>query len=197
MLQVVPRAQVGTSGFRQQQHTTSQNIVMDRFSYHVLNAAQRPSLEEGESQICSEGNIRLYDGDDQTSFDCGELVLTTHRLLWVEASAKKDRTALQLPLSSIEHVAYKAGFLFSSPKVICHLYPLAAHDVKAPGPVEKSSHSFVKLSFRHSSSGAPEDYMDRIEEVLDRFNLLHVDPCVGTRSSGMGEEEANRACQYG
>ncbi len=60
-------------------------------------------LGEGETELASEGGVRLYSGDDRTEFEDGTLTLTSHRLVWIETNP--PRRALQLPLHLVARVS--------------------------------------------------------------------------------------------
>lgn len=120
---------------------------MDRMQWATLSEFQRVVLAEGESELVHEACVRLYDGDQRTEYDDGALTLTSHRLLWVEASAA--RRALQLPLALISHLDKEMPGLrlMSSPKIFVHLHGLPAQT--APG-VAPSTATHIRLSFRRS-----------------------------------------------
>eukprot|EP00911_Craspedida_sp_UC1_P001735 UC1_evm1s1322 len=94
---------------------------MNRVSWLKLSEVQLPVLLEGERDIFRAHHIRVYDGDERTEFDKGDLTLTSHRLLWVESEA--PRRALQLPLELVSHVETHGGSMFSSHKLHVFLRP--------------------------------------------------------------------------
>lgn len=54
---------------------------------------------ESEIQYGIQGGIRLYDGDNKTEFEGGVLTLTSHRLIYIDASRGQ---ALALPLQAVK-----------------------------------------------------------------------------------------------
>lgn len=135
---------------------------MDRTSWLQLSDVQLPVLLDEEQELLRERGVGLYDGDERTNFDKGDLTLTTHRLLWVEQGSQ--RRALYLPLQSVSHVEAKAGFLMSSPKVLAFLYPAVPN---APaGPVLSSRHHQVRFSFRKSEAATVSQFAQRITKAI-------------------------------
>uniref|UniRef100_T1JJG0 Vacuolar protein-sorting-associated protein 36 n=1 Tax=Strigamia maritima TaxID=126957 RepID=T1JJG0_STRMM len=133
---------------------------MDRFQW----ANTEPV--EGEEFIRQQNGVRIYDGDNKTQFDCGELTLTSHYLKWTSST---DSRSVALHLSLTVFVEEERAGLGRSPKIVVHLaYPPAT---KPPGPVQHSPFSFVKLSFREG--GATEFYRCFTEE-LGRRRWIHV-----------------------
>ncbi|EFA02261.1 vacuolar protein-sorting-associated protein 36 [Tribolium castaneum] len=108
-----------------------------------------PLLLDNESTLTCEKNVRLYDGDQKTSFEGGELIITTHRILWGRPGAiSKGQTCLALNLSLIVYIEEESPSAFSfsrSRKVLLHLSePTDLED----GPQPSSIYNFIKLSFR-------------------------------------------------
>lgn len=115
---------------------------MNRFEYGAAR------LFEGESLVSQDRNVKLYDGDDKTQFEEGEIVLTTHRLLWGRpGEIAKAATVLCLSLKYILSLGEEtaSSFIFGrKQRIIVHLRPPESN--KAPGPMDFSSASFIKLS---------------------------------------------------
>ncbi|XP_059061892.1 vacuolar protein-sorting-associated protein 36 [Achroia grisella] len=117
---------------------------MDRFEY--IDAR----LFEGESYIKRDKNVKIYDGDDKTQFTDGEVVLTTHRILWGKpGDIPKGLVCLSLHLYYVFCLEEESGGVFGlgGPKrIILHLGP--ALPGKRPGPAVVSPYHFVKFSFK-------------------------------------------------
>ncbi|XP_063231751.1 vacuolar protein-sorting-associated protein 36 [Bacillus rossius redtenbacheri] len=133
---------------------------MDRFEF---GEAQ---LISGETPVIREKGVKLYDGDDKTPFENGEVMLTSHRLLWGHAGdLSGGRTCLSLPLRYVVFAEEESsGFGFSrSRKVMLHLSaPLQG---KLPGPVSRSRNNFIKLSFKE---GLENDFMHVLSDTLQK-----------------------------
>lgn len=58
---------------------------MNRWRDCEVTSSFSPVLwdEENEIVVVLEKHVRLYDGDERTDYDDGDLILTTHRLLYV------------------------------------------------------------------------------------------------------------------
>lgn len=115
---------------------------MNRFEYTAAR------LFEGESLVSQDRNVKLYDGDDKTQFEEGEVVLTTHRLFWGRpGEIAKAATVLCLHLKYVLSLSEEtaSSFIFGrKQRIIVHLRP-PAND-KAPGPMDFSTAGFIKLS---------------------------------------------------
>ncbi|XP_068907055.1 vacuolar protein-sorting-associated protein 36 isoform X1 [Tenebrio molitor] len=113
-----------------------------------------PLLLDNESTLTCEKNVRLYDGDQKTSFEGGELIITTYRILWGRPGAiSKGQTCLALNLSLIVYIEEESPSAFSfsrSKKVVLHLSE--PHDMGEDGPQHTSIYNFIKLSFREGFS---------------------------------------------
>uniref|UniRef100_A0A224XDV5 Vacuolar protein-sorting-associated protein 36 n=1 Tax=Panstrongylus lignarius TaxID=156445 RepID=A0A224XDV5_9HEMI len=117
---------------------------MDRFEYAF------PTLEINEQRINCAKNIKLYDGDNKTTFEGGEAVLTSHRLWWVAPGVVENGlSCLSLDLSYIVFIEEEtpSAFAFTrSRKLVLHLSQ--ANPGKKRGPVSVSCNNFIKLSFK-------------------------------------------------
>jgi len=129
----------------------------------ALSEVQLPVMLPGEQELVRDRGVGLYDGDERTDFDKGDLTLTTHRLLWVEQAA--PRRALALPLEAVSHVMAKGGFLTSSPKVHAFLFPPRS-SAPGSGPVMHSTHHHLRFSFRKSDSDAVAAFAQRITRAI-------------------------------
>ncbi|CAH0561245.1 unnamed protein product [Brassicogethes aeneus] len=136
---------------------------MNRFVYTNAN------LLENESILLTETNVRLYDGDQKTSFEGGELALTTHRLLWGRpGQIASGQTCLSLNLSLICYYEQESptGFGFSrSRKILVFLYDLENGNENPNGPQYSSIYNFIKLSFRE---GFHTDIVQVLNDTLQR-----------------------------
>lgn len=113
---------------------------MDRFEYSSSN------LQQNESYILRSYNVKLYDGDNKTDFENGELILTSHRLLWCLPGTSQY---LALHLSYIVYIEEEKSnsFIFSKSKRV-NLYLLEPPKSRSPGPASTSAFNFVKLGFK-------------------------------------------------
>ncbi|CAB3359405.1 Hypothetical predicted protein [Cloeon dipterum] len=114
---------------------------MDRLEY------DDPILHPKEDEIAKLRNVKIYDGDAKSAtFENGELIATSHRLVYVQSGSSHG---LSLRLHYLVYVEEEksSGFGFSrSKKLLLHLSePLPG---KPPGPVDRSSCSFIRLSFK-------------------------------------------------
>ncbi|XP_018563736.1 vacuolar protein-sorting-associated protein 36 [Anoplophora glabripennis] len=120
-----------------------------------------PVLLDSESTIVVENNIRLYDGDQKTSFEGGELIITTHRILWGRPGAiARGQTCLSINLDLVVFVEEESPSAFSfsrSRKVILHL---SETQEIVEGPQSSSYYNFIKLSFR-------EGYANNVVGILN------------------------------
>ncbi|CAH1635279.1 unnamed protein product [Spodoptera littoralis] len=117
---------------------------MDRFEYIEAR------LFDGENYLKRDKNVKIYDGDDKTHFTDGEVVLTTHRILWGKpGDIPKGLVCLSLHLYYVFCIEEESGGVFGlgGPKrIILHLGP--ALPGKRPGPAVVSPFHFVKFSFK-------------------------------------------------
>ncbi|KPJ12567.1 Vacuolar protein-sorting-associated protein 36 [Papilio machaon] len=117
---------------------------MDRFEYIEAR------LFEGENYLKREKNVKIYDGEDKTQYVDGEVVLTSHRILWGKpGDIPKGLTCLSLPLYYVFCLEEESSGVFGlgGPKrIILHLGP--ALPGKRPGPAVVSPYHFVKFSFK-------------------------------------------------
>ncbi|CAH1976034.1 unnamed protein product [Acanthoscelides obtectus] len=134
---------------------------MNRFKY------ASPLLMDNESTIAVENNVRLYDGPQKTSFEGGELIITSHRLFWGRPGAiARGQTCLTLDLSLVVFIEEESpnSFSFSrSRKVILHLSEVT--EVSNAAPQQYSSYNFIKLSFR---DGFTNNVLDILSDLLQR-----------------------------
>ncbi|XP_023704185.1 vacuolar protein-sorting-associated protein 36 isoform X2 [Cryptotermes secundus] len=104
--------------------------------------------------------------NSMTPFEGGEVVLTSHRLLWGRpGDIPRGLTCLSLPLRYVVFVEEEIGsssFGFSrSKKIVLHLSEALLG--KIPGPVNRSSHNYLKLSFKE---GLQNNFLQIINETI-------------------------------
>ncbi|KAF7280317.1 hypothetical protein GWI33_006228 [Rhynchophorus ferrugineus] len=98
---------------------------MNRFNY------ASPLLIDHEKTLACENNVRLYDGEVKTNFEGGELIITTHRILWARPGAiARGDTCLALMNELIVYIEEESPGAFSF----------------------KSMYNFIKLSFKDGYS---------------------------------------------
>nr|CAI5833941.1 unnamed protein product [Callosobruchus analis] len=133
---------------------------MNRFKY------SSPVLMDNESTVAVENNVKLYDGHQKTSFEGGELIITSHRLFWGRpGTIARGQTCLSLDLHVVVFIEEESPNTFSfsrSKKIILHLVEVA--DV-SNAPQQYSTFDFVKLSFR---DGFTNNVMEILSDLLQR-----------------------------
>ncbi|CAK9826273.1 Vacuolar protein-sorting-associated protein 36 [Anthophora retusa] len=156
---------------------------MNRFEY--VDSRLFPN----EIYIRRDIGVRLYDGDVETSFEHGELVLTSHRFLWGRpGDISRGQTCLSLFLRHIVFFEEEVPGPFSfgrSKKVILHLSEAPID--KMPGPLDNSIYNYIKLSFKE---GLDPNFLTTLSDTLIRrtwelapiMSLSH--PNAGTKTSG-------------
>lgn len=107
---------------------------MDRWAWQ---GKENGAAEENRNSV---SHVRLYNGEEKTSFDQGTLTVSTHRLIWTDGNRN-----IELPLKYISKVDSHAAKFTKSAKVILTLNPLShSHP---PGPISSSKYDYIKLSF--------------------------------------------------
>lgn len=146
---------------------------MDRFEYSTS------SLMPNESYMLRAYNIQLYDGDSKTSYDKGEVILTSHRLLWC-LPGDSQNLSLNLKYVSSFKEEKQSNFIFSrSRKLILHL---SDRDINSlPGPVPSSSSNFIKLSFKDKLD---MEFVSALSQVLEQKRWEIVDKSQRDNSQG-------------
>ncbi|KAM7356097.1 vacuolar protein sorting 36 [Cochliomyia hominivorax] len=133
---------------------------MNRFEYIEAR------LQEHESFVSKESHVKLYDGDQKTNFEEGDLVLTTHRLLWGKTGdIAKAAVCLSLNLKYVVSVNEEqaSNFLFGrKTRLILHLRQPDGN--KLPGPSDNSTNAFLKLSGKH---GILPEFSNALRETLN------------------------------
>ncbi|XP_001655431.2 vacuolar protein-sorting-associated protein 36 [Aedes aegypti] len=132
---------------------------MNRFEYCAAR------LAENESFVAKDRNIKLYDGDEKTSYEDGELVLTSHRLLWGRnGEIARGGNALSLRLKYVQSFDEEeaSSMLFGRKKrIILRLGPILPD--KTPGPMDYSVASFVKIS---GKNGVEPGFVQALYETV-------------------------------
>lgn len=101
-------------------------------------------LEMNETLVIQQRGVRIYDGEEKAKFDAGNLLLTTHRLIWRDQ--KNHECCIAIPMSQIVFIEEQAAGIGKSAKIVVHLHPSSPN--KDPGPYQTSKYSFIKLSFK-------------------------------------------------
>ncbi|XP_050089751.1 vacuolar protein-sorting-associated protein 36 [Anopheles aquasalis] len=121
---------------------------MNRFEYCQAR------LWESEEFIAIDRNIKLYNGNEKTSYDDGELILTSHRLLWGRnGELARGENVLSLRLlyvTSLEQEEASSMLFGKKKRIILRLGEVSVD--KAPGPMDNSIAHFVKISGRNGVS---------------------------------------------
>ncbi|XP_043259390.1 vacuolar protein-sorting-associated protein 36 [Colletes gigas] len=134
---------------------------MNRFEY--IGSRLFPN----ESYIRRDIGVHLYDGDNKTNFEGGELILTSHRVLWGRpGDISRGNTCLSLSLHHVIFFEEEASGPFSfgrSKKVIMHLSEAISD--KMPGPLDNSIYNYVKLSFKE---GLDPNFIIHLSDTIMR-----------------------------
>ncbi|XP_023178100.1 vacuolar protein-sorting-associated protein 36 [Drosophila hydei] len=133
---------------------------MNRFAY------EEARLTESESFVSRDRNVKIYDGDQKTEFEDGEVVLTTHRLFWGRpGEIARAAVTLCLPLSyviSLSEETTASNFFGRKTRIIMHLRPPNIN--KAPGPLDTSRATHIKLS---GKNGLSVEFHSALRETLN------------------------------
>ena len=121
----------------------------------------------GEFQLTSLEGVRLDDGEKKTQFTNGEVVLTSHRIIWKNQSISS--ADLVLPLHFVILIEEEVGGFMQSDKLILHL------DSPPPGSVSTQGNSsgsnFVRLALKQ---GGLRSLSDKLNEAVKQkqWNVL-------------------------
>ncbi|XP_062561719.1 vacuolar protein-sorting-associated protein 36 [Armigeres subalbatus] len=133
---------------------------MNRFEYCAAR------LAENESFVAKDRNIKLYDGDEKTSYEDGEVVLTSHRLLWGRTGEiARGGNALSLRLKYVQSFDEEeaSSMLFGRKKrIILRLGPILPD--KTPGPMDYSVALFIKIS---GKNGVDAAFVQALHETVN------------------------------
>jgi len=145
---------------------------MDRFIWTdgVLGPEERLVLERG--------GVRIYDGEDKTSFDHGKLLLTTHRLIWRHHTEPKCVISLALSLAVLAEEL--AATFTKSAKIVLHVS--SPPEYKPPGPKASSLHNFLRFSFKE---GGQAEFFRCLQEELQqkRWQMAAPPPAISTQTA--------------
>ncbi|XP_019869500.2 vacuolar protein-sorting-associated protein 36 [Aethina tumida] len=134
---------------------------MDRIKY------SSPLLLENENTLICDWNVRLYDGEQKTNFEGGELIITTHRILWGRPGViAKGQTCLALNLNLVVYFEEDSPGMFNltrSRKISIYLSDPEQDNTN--GPQSRSIYNFIKLSFRE---GYHTDVIGTLNDVLQK-----------------------------
>ncbi|XP_050074877.1 vacuolar protein-sorting-associated protein 36 [Anopheles maculipalpis] len=149
---------------------------MNRFEYCQAR------LSENESFVAKDRSIKLYDGDEKTNYEDGEIVLTSHRLLWGRnGEIARGGNCLDLKLRYVTSVDEEeaSSMLFGRKKrIILRLRDIATD--KKPGPMDHSCSTFVKLSGRNGVDAA---FVQALHSTLAARVWAVTNEAAGTPSS--------------
>ncbi|XP_064405346.1 vacuolar protein-sorting-associated protein 36-like [Halichondria panicea] len=144
-------------------------------------------LAPGERVLFQQGGIRLYDGEERTTFESGNLQLTTHRLIWDDEDQEGRVIAFDLALvTAAEHIA---PTFTKSAKILLKLAKAPATKPQGPSVIEKAA--YIRLSFR---KGGQNECLTLLKEALAsrQWERIAVAPAKGAqlkmRSGIMGIE---------
>uniref|UniRef100_H2YLK5 Vacuolar protein-sorting-associated protein 36 n=1 Tax=Ciona savignyi TaxID=51511 RepID=H2YLK5_CIOSA len=126
---------------------------MDRFYW------SNKGIEAGETKSFCQNGVRIYDGDQKTSYDDGVLTLTSHKLMWMDSS--NSQICISLSLSLAVFCERHGGGIGKSAKVSLHLQPVPQD--RLPGPVARSSFGFIRFAFKH---GGDVEFNHKMEQAI-------------------------------
>lgn len=124
---------------------------MDRWSWHSGGVI-------GDI-ILKQSGVRIYDGDDKTSFDDGTITLSSTAILWTDAKNLNCVISLGLPL--ILQVQHASGGFNRNAKVTMHL--TRRKPDSAPGPVSHSRNNFIRFSFKN---GGDQEFHQHLMQAI-------------------------------
>lgn len=125
-------------------------------------------LSEDETFVAKEKGVKLYDGDEKTGYEDGEVVLTTHRMFWGKSGdIAKGMTCMSLSLSRVDSLyeEWASANLFGRKKrLIIRLLALSPNEKKLPGPRDGSVQNFIKLS---TKNGVNDEFINSFRETVN------------------------------
>ncbi|XP_032219983.2 vacuolar protein-sorting-associated protein 36 [Nematostella vectensis] len=131
---------------------------MDRFTWC---SSSNLSIFPGETFVHEQSGVRIYDGDNKTTFDNGTVKLTSHRVIWDDT--QQQNRAISIPLSLVSRTEEQGSGFMSSAKVTIHLHPMPPG--KEPGPSVSSPYSYIRFSFKQ---GGHSELFSRLVEQLGK-----------------------------
>ncbi|KAL0111398.1 hypothetical protein PUN28_012944 [Cardiocondyla obscurior] len=133
--------------------------------------------------------VRLYDGDAKTNFENGELILTSHRILWGKpGDISRGNTCLSLSLQYIVFFEEECSGPFAfgrSKKIILHLCEPVPD--KMPGPADNSLYNYVKLSFKE---GLDSNFITQLSDTIMRC-MWEFAPTTGINDPNIHNNQEN------
>lgn len=138
---------------------------MNRFVYGA------PTLMDSETVLNRERNVTLFDGFEETNFQGGEILITTHRLLWGPPGAiPRGERCLILTFTQITYAEEEPPYSYDRHrKVLVYLdFFVDPHADKA---IPDSRFNFVKLWFKE---GYSSDVLGNIERQMQYW--LNIPP---------------------
>lgn len=156
---------------------------MNRFEY------RSSKLMLYENNVRRDTNVRIYDGDVKTNFEGGELIVTTHRILWGRpGDIPRGNTCLSLALRYIIFFEEESTGPFSfgrSKKIVLHLS--AVDTDKMPGPVEHSLFNHIKLSFKE---GLDSVFLVQLSDIIMKkaWEIFFNTPMLTSESSSQNHK---------
>lgn len=125
-------------------------------------------LAEDETFVAKEKGVKLYDGDEKTNYEDGEVVLTTHRMFWGRSGEiARGMTCMSLALSRVDSLyeEWASANIFGRKKrLIIRLLSLSSDDKKLPGPRDFSTQNFIKLS---TKTGVDDEFINSFRETIN------------------------------
>ncbi|CAH0384681.1 unnamed protein product [Bemisia tabaci] len=133
---------------------------MDRFEF------SSGRLQPEEYLVSKFSNVRLYDGDEKTSFEHGDVLFTNLRLIWCRNSNDFSiQPVLSLSYSLITYVLIDVHSRKLKKKLIINLSD--TYKPSNPGPVLTSPFNYVKLSFKEN---VDENFVGNLDEVINEHH---------------------------
>ncbi|XP_065158250.1 vacuolar protein-sorting-associated protein 36 isoform X1 [Atheta coriaria] len=138
---------------------------MNRFEYC------EPALGPNEYFLVQDKNVRLYDGNQKTNFEGGELTVTSHRIFWAQPGHfSNGQICLALPLSLVTAFNEESPGAFSfsrNQKIVLYLHEPSPD--RNEGPQLNSLYNYIKLSFRE---GFGAHTLDAINNAITQKQWL-------------------------
>ena len=114
----------------------------------------------GEKVVSQQPGVRLYDGEDKTTFESGNVQLTTHRLTWDDED--QEGRVIALDLSMVIRIESISGTITKSPKIAVYLQKAPpSQSPRGPSVLEKAS--YIRLSFR---KGGQQEFLKLFQRTL-------------------------------
>lgn len=129
-----------------------------------LEFTESQSLAEDETYVAKERGVKLYDGDEKTGYEDGEVVLTTHRMFWSQISRGVTFSMSLSRVDSLYEEWASANLFGKKKRLIVRLSPMSPNERKLPGPRDHSGQNFIKLS---TKSGVNDDFINSFRETVN------------------------------